>query len=156
MRRAADIMRKDTASVPPEMTVEELGRVFIEKGRTGLPVVDASGRLVGIVTENDLVSRNKRLHIPTVLRLFDAFIPLGGMGEVENEIKRMTAAVVADICTRDVVTVAEDTPVDEIATIMSERKVHHLPVLRDGELVGVINQHDFIKGLAGETKDSGT
>lgn len=147
--KASDIMRTDITPASPDMTVEELGRLFIEKNVSGLPVLDGNGNLMGIVTEHDLINRNKKLHIPTVLRIFDAFIPLEGFGAVEKEFRRMSAVVVSEILTTNVVTIAEDTPLDEIATIMSEKKVHHLPVLRDGKLVGVVEQHDVIKGIAG-------
>lgn len=149
MLKASDIMKKDVTAVPPEMSVEALGRLFIEQNSTGFPVVDAGGRLVGMVTENDLINRNKRLHIPTVLRIFDAFIPLEGMGAVEEEVRKMSAAVVSEICTKAPVTIAEDATLEEIATIMSERKVHHLPVMREGRVVGLVDQRAVIKGIAG-------
>ena len=141
-------MRTEVVTVPLEMTVEELGRLFIEKDLSGAPVVAPDGRLIGIVTENDLISRNKRLHIPTMLRLFDAFIPLEGFKSVEKEIKKMSSALVSDICTRDVITISEDAPIDEIATIMSEKKVHLLPVIKSGRLAGIVGKHELIKGIA--------
>ena len=148
MLKASDIMRTEVVTVPLEMTVEELGRLFIEKDLSGAPVVAPDGRLIGIVTENDLISRNKRLHIPTMLRLFDAFIPLEGFKSVEKEIKKMSSALVSDICTRDVITISEDAPIDEIATIMSEKKVHLLPVIKSGRLAGIVGKHELIKGIA--------
>jgi len=149
MLKAADIMTTEVVKVPYDMTVEELARVFVEKNVTGVPVVDPDGKLLGMVTENDLISRKKKLHIPTVMRLFDAFIPLEGSETMEKEIKKMSATQAGDICTRDLVTVKEDASLEEIATIMSEQGVHHLPVVRGEELVGVIDQHDVIKGIAG-------
>lgn len=141
-------MRTDVVTVPPDMTVEELGRLFIEKDLSGVPIVAPDGRLAGIVTENDLISRNKRLHIPTLLRLFDAFIPLEGFKSVEEEIKKMSSVLVSDICVKDVITITEDTPIDEIATIMSEKRVHLLPVIKSGKLVGIVGKHELIKGIA--------
>jgi len=149
MLRARDIMTRDVITVSPGTTVEELGRLFIEKGISGAPVTDAEGRLLGIITENDLISQNRRLHIPTILRLFDAFIPLGS-SRLEVEIRKMTASTVGDICVRKVVTVDEDTPIEDIATIMTEKKIHLLPVLREGRLVGIIGKKDLIRGIAGE------
>jgi CBS domain-containing protein len=154
MLRAADIMKKDVISVTPDTSVEELGRLFIENDISGVPVVDPSGKPVGMVTENDLISQNKRLHIPTVLRLFDAFIPLEGFSSVEKEIRKMSATVVDDICTKDITTIVEDTPLDEIATIMIERNMHHLPVVREGKVVGIVGKHEVIRGVAGETSHS--
>jgi CBS domain-containing protein len=155
MLKAEDIMRKDIPAVQPETTVEELGRLFIEERSTGLPVVDKNGQLLGIVTEHDLISQNRQFHIPTVLRLFDAFIPLEGSKVVESEIKKMSATVVSDLCTRELITVREDATLDEIATIMTEKKVHHIPVLKGDKLVGMIEQHDVIKGIAVEGSDKG-
>jgi CBS domain-containing protein len=151
MLRASDIMQKDPMTVSPETTVEELGRLFIDRNISGLAVVDASGGLVGVVTENDLISRNKQIHIPTLLRLFDAFIPLEGFSAFETEIKRISAKVAGDICTKDTVTVIPETGLDEIATIMTEKKMHHLPVMDGGRLVGIINQHDVLRGISLES-----
>jgi len=150
MLKASDIMQKDPMTVTPETTVEELGRIFIDRNITGLPVVETSGALVGIVTENDLISRNKQIHIPTLLRLFDAFIPLEGFNAFETEIKRISAKVVGDICTRETVNVSPDTSLEEIATIMTEKRMHHLPVMDEDRLVGMINQHDVLKGISVE------
>ncbi len=148
MLKAKDIMTRDVITVRPETTVEDLARVFIEHRISGVPVVDKDGRLYGIVTENDLISQNKRFHIPTIIRLFDAYIVLGGSDKMEKEIRKMAAYSVGDICTREVVSVSEDTPMDEIATIMSEKWIHLLPVLSEDRLVGIIGKADIVKALA--------
>ncbi len=149
MLKAKDIMTKDVVTVQPGTTVEDLGRLFIEKDLSGAPVVDAQGGLIGIVTENDLISKNTRLHIPTILRLFDAFIPLG-TSKLETEIKKMTAATVGEVCTKKVITIGEDTTIDEIATIMDEKKIHLLPVVKGEKVVGIVGKKDLIRGIAGE------
>jgi CBS domain-containing protein len=154
MLTAAEIMDREITSVMPETSLEELGRLFIEKDISGMPVIDSAGKLIGIVTENDLISRNKRLHLPTVLRIFDAFIPLEGFNSMEEEIRKMTATIVSDICTREAATITEDTSLEDIATIMVERNMHHLPVLREGKVVGMVDNHAVIKGIAGEDKDA--
>lgn len=148
MFKAKDIMKTDVITVTGDMTVEALGRLFIEKGISGAPVVDSEGRLRGIVTDNDLISRNKRLHIPTVLRLFDAFIPLEPTGIIEMELKRFSATLVSDICTKDVVTINEDTALDDIATIMTEKRIHLLPVIREGKVIGVVGKNEVLKGIS--------
>lgn len=154
MLKASDIMQKDPQTIPPQTTVEELGRIFIERNISGLPVVDSSGALVGIATENDLISRNKQIHIPTLLRLFDAFIPLEGFKAFETEMKRISAKVVEDVCTRDIVKVNPETSLEEIATIMTDKRVHHLPVLDGDKLVGMINQHDVLKAISSSAAGS--
>ena len=153
MLKASDIMQKDPLTVSPDTTVEEIGRIFIDSNISGLAVVDSSGGIVGVVTENDLISRNKQIHIPTLLRLFDAFIPLEGFKAFETEIKRISAKIAGDICTKEPLTVTPETGLDEIATIMTEKKMHHLPVLEGGKLIGMINQHDVLRGISLEGAD---
>ncbi len=148
-KRARDIMKREVITVNPDTSVEELGRLFIEKDISGAPVVDDSGDLYGIVTENDLISKERRFHIPTIIRIFDAVIPLKSDAEVEKEIRKMAATTVRDICTRDVVTVDEETPLNDIATIMTEKKIHLLPVLKEGRLAGIIGKKDVIRAIAG-------
>jgi len=148
MITAKDIMTEKVITVRPETPIDEFARILIEYRISGAPVVDKDGNLVGIVTENDLINQNKRLHIPTVIRLFDAFIMLESPRKIKDEIKRITAATVWDICTKEVVTVSEDTSLQEIATIMSEKNIHLLPVMRDKSIVGIIGKADIIKAMA--------
>jgi CBS-domain-containing membrane protein len=149
MLKAKDIMTKDVITVKPTTSIEDLARLLMRHQINGTPVVDDNGNLKGVVTENDLISKNSRLHIPTIVRLFDAFIPLG-TSRLEVEIKKMAAYMVGDICTRDVITVDDETSVEEIATIMTEEKIHLLPVLKEGKLIGIIGKKDIIRGMAGE------
>lgn len=149
MLKAKDIMTKDIITVKPATTIEDLARILIKHQISGTPVVDEDGNLIGIVTENDLISKNKKLHIPTILRLFDAFIPLG-TSRLEEEIKRMAAFTVGEICTRNVVTCDEDMSIEDVATMMTEEKIHLLPVLKERRLVGIIGKKDLIKGISGQ------
>jgi len=148
MFKAKDVMTEDVITLSPSTTIQEAGRLFIEKEISGAPVIDNNGNLIGILTENDLISQNKRFHIPTILRIFDAIIPLETSSKVEKEIKRMTATIVSDLCTKNVITVNEDTPLTDVATIMSEKKVHLIPVLREDKVVGIIGKKDMIRGLS--------
>jgi CBS-domain-containing membrane protein len=150
MLKARDIMTRDVVTVQEDMTVDALGRLFIEKRISGAPVLDKDGRLVGIVTENDLVRKNTRLHIPTVLRLFDAVIPLGSSEKVEEEIRKMSASKVGEICARSVVTVSTDASIEDVSSIMSDKGMHLVPVLEGGKIVGIIGKIDIIKGMFGE------
>ncbi len=149
MLKARDIMTKEVITVNPEATVEELARLLMNNKISGVPVVDAENHIIGIVTENDLIRKNKRLHIPTVIRLFDAFF-LVGSGKMEEEIKKMAAIIVDDICTKKVVSITEETSLEEIATIMAEQHVHLLPVLRDKVVVGIVGKADVVRAMTYE------
>ncbi|MEK7308669.1 MAG: CBS domain-containing protein [Nitrospirota bacterium] len=146
MLKVKDIMTKDVITVTNETTVEELARLLIKNKISGAPVVDDSGNLTGIVTENDLISQNKRLHIPTVIRLFDSFI-LFGSGRMEDEIRKMAAVTVGGICTKKVISVTEESSLEEVATLMSEKNIHLLPVVRDRAVVGIIGKADVVNAM---------
>jgi CBS-domain-containing membrane protein len=148
MLTAKDIMTKDVITVGPDTSIEELSSLLVKHEISGVPVVDDSGGIYGIVTDNDLISRNKRLHIPTVVSFLDAAIYLESSKKFEQEVKRLTATRVGDICIRKVVTIGEDTTVVDIATIMSEKKLHLLPVVTSGKVVGIVGKRDMLKAVA--------
>ena len=147
MRTARDIMTTKVISVTPDTTVEELARLLIKHHFKGVPVVDDAGKLVGVVTENDLITKEKRLHIPTVVRILDAFIYLESQKKFEEDLHRMVASKVGDICSRDVVTVTEDTSVTEMATLMSDKGVQILPVVKEGKMVGIVGKEDILRAV---------
>ncbi|HBH61393.1 MAG TPA: hypothetical protein DDX85_06595 [Nitrospiraceae bacterium] len=149
MLTAKDIMTKDVITVRPEATVEELARLLMEHKISGVPVVNEKNTIVGIVTENDLIRKNKRLHIPTVIRLFDAYIMLGS-GKAEEEIKKMAATTVDEICTKKVVSIKEATSLEDIATIMAEQHIHLLPVLSGSTVVGIVGKADMVRAMTYE------
>lgn len=149
MKTASDVMTREVFTVKVSTSLEELGRAFSEKRVSGFPVVDDDGNLVGVVTESDLIHQNQRLHIPTVVAIFDAVIVLGGSKRLEEEIGRLTATTVQEIMTPNPLTVEESASVAEIAALMAERSVHTIPVLgTDGKLVGVLGKVDVIRGMA--------
>lgn len=146
--KAKDIMTRDVVTVTKEMTIEELARLFARHAISGAPVVDENGGLVGIVTENDLIKMEQRLHIPTVVTILDAVIYLGSSKKFEEDIKRMAATKVEDIYKKDVVKIGENATLQEIATIMSEKDIHHLPVIKKGKIVGIIGKKDIVRAIA--------
>ena len=150
MLTAKDIMTKDVVTVTPDTSLEELAGLLVKNQISGAPVVDAKGALYGIVTENDLIEQNRRLHIPTVVSFLDAAIYLESSKKFAEDVRRVTATKVGDICTRKALTVAEDTSLTDIATIMSEKKVHLLPVVRSGKVVGIVGKRDVVRAVAGQ------
>ena len=148
MISAKDIMTKEVISVSPDLVVEKLAETFWENRISGAPVVDDNGTVIAIVTENDLIDQNKKVHIPTMIAILDSVIMLEKADKIEKEIRKMTGTTVKDICSDTLITVEPETPLDEVATIMAEKQVHTLPVLTDGKLVGVVGKSDIIKTMA--------
>jgi len=144
---ARDIMTTKIITVTPETAVSELAQILATANIGGAPVVDEEGRLLGVVTESDLIDQTKKVHIPTVVAILDSLIFLERPDKMEKDIRKIAGTVVGDIYSKNPVTVSEETPLDEIATIMAKKHVHTLPVMRGGQLVGVIGKGDIIRTL---------
>jgi len=142
-----DIMTRDVIAIPPEMDIAHAASLLLEKGINGVPVVDGTEKLVGILCQSDLVAQQKKFPIPTVFTLLDGFIPLTSMKHLEKEVQKITAVTVADAMTPDPVTVGPDASIEEVGTIMVEKSYHTLPVLDNGELVGIVGQEDILRTL---------
>lgn len=147
MLTVKDVMTTEVVSVSRETTVTQLAKIFAERHISSLPVVDAAGGLVGIVTETDLVEQDKSLHIPTVISLFDWVICLESDKKFEKELKKMTGQTVADIYSDAVITVAPDDSVATVADIMSSKRINALPVVSDGKVVGIVARIDLIRAM---------
>ncbi len=147
MQKARDIMTNTVITVSPETTVTELATIFATKNIGGTPVLGPSGKLLGVVTESDLIDQNKKIHIPTVVNILDSVIYLEKPDRMEKEMLKFVGSTVGDIYSKEPLFVEEETPLDEIATIMSEKNAHTLPVMKEGKLVGVIGKKDIIKTL---------
>jgi len=148
MLTAVEIMTKEVITVGLETGVEDLARLLWEKKIGGAPVVDADGQVLGVVTENDLIDQNKKVHIPTVLSILDSMIFLENPNKLDQEIKKMTGTKVADIYSPHPITVTESATLEELASIMADRRIHTLPVTREGKLVGIIGKSDLIRAIS--------
>jgi CBS-domain-containing membrane protein len=148
MQTAKEIMSKEVITVGMKTSVSELADILWKNRISGVPVLDENGNVVSVVTESDLIDQTKKIHIPTMISILDSVIFLESSKKTEKEIKKMAGNTVEDICSMELVSVSEDTGLDEIATIMAEKSVHTLPVIQDGKLVGVIGKSDIIRSMA--------
>jgi CBS domain-containing protein len=146
--RAMDIMTTDVITVDPDMTVQDLAKLLAERGISGAPVVDASERLVGIVSEGDLLHRAE---IGTARRhrerrrswWLDDFA-----SDLARDYIRSHGRTVKDIMTRDVVTVTEDIDLGEVAALLEAKRIKRVPVTRDGKVIGIITRANLVRALA--------
>ncbi len=148
MPKARDIMASDPITVTETTGVQEVAEILLNSHHHGVPVVDAENRLVGIVTDADLVDRTKRVHLPTVITILDTLIPIAGFKQYSEDLRKATATTAGDLCTREVDYVYPDAEMDTIATLLSEHHIHLVPVLdEDNKLLGVITNTDIIRAL---------
>ncbi len=148
MLLAQDIMTKDVITVHPQTPVRELATLLLNHKISGVPVVDEAGKVLGVVTESDLIFQNKKVHLPTAVAILDAFLFLERPEKLEQEMKKIAGSMAGDICSAELISVTPETPLDELATLMAEKKMHTLPVLDGGRLAGVIGKSDIIRTIA--------
>ncbi len=147
MLKAKDIMTKDLITLSPDTEISKAAAMLLERRINGAPVVDADGRLRGILCQSDLIAQQKRFPVPSVFTLLDSFIPLSSQKTLEREMKKIVAAKVADAMTENPVSVGLETSLEEIATLMVERKFHTLPVVDGGRVVGIIGKEDVLRTI---------
>lgn len=147
MLTAQDIMTKEIRSVTLGTSIEDLARLFEETQYNALPVVDSDGKLVGTISQNDLVERDKPLHIPTVISIFDWVLYVESEKKFTEEVMRMAARTVDEIYSPVNATCTPETPVDQVAAMMSDKKAHLIPVLDGDNLVGVVARLDIIRSM---------
>jgi len=147
MLNASDIMTTDVITVKKNTSLKDLAKILYKNHINGVPVVDDDGPLLGIICESDLIRKDKKLHIPTVVAIFDAVVYLESPKSIEKEFKRISATTVEDLYAKNAITVDEKTPVDEIATIMTQKKIYTIPVMDGDLLVGIIGKADLLRTL---------
>ena len=141
-------MTKDVITVRPETLIRELAEIFIKHCISGVPVVDDDGKVIGIATESDLIFHSKRPKVPPFLTILDSFIFLDSPEKMERELRKIAAALVSDVYTTPPLTITPETPLDEIASMMTDKQVHTLPVLDgEGKMIGIVGKKDIIRTI---------
>jgi CBS-domain-containing membrane protein len=115
-----------------------------------MPVLDKEDWVVGVITQSDLVARARDLELPPVISLFDLRLVLETPGHFKKRLEKMLGTTVAEVMTAKPLTVYPETPVNQIADLMAKKKVHTIPVMEGGKLIGVIGKIDLIRAQARE------
>lgn len=148
MLNASDIMTTKVITVKKNTSLKVLAGILYKNNINGVPVVDDDGLLIGIICESDLIRKDQKLHIPTVVAIFDVVFYLERPKKFVEEIQRINATTVEDLYTKEIITVDEKTPIDEIATLMTKKKIYTIPVVDGDRLVGIIGKADLIRTIA--------
>ncbi len=148
MLRARDIMTEDVITVQPGTNVEDVAQILSEHKISGAPVIDNDNRLLGIVSEKDLIFKDKKLHFPDYINVLGGIIYLESYKSFEEDFKKFVAVKVEDLMTTDVITVTSGTSLPEIATLMVEEDVNRLPVLEGDNLIGIVTRANLVEDLA--------
>ena len=144
--RAHQIMTRSVISVTPDASILEAANVMLRWHVSGLPVVDAAGKLVGIVSEGDFLRRGE---IGTQRKRGRWLKFWLGAGQAATDFVHENGRKVSEVMTRDPFTIAEDTPLGEIVTSMETNGVKRLPVMRGEKLVGIVSRANLLQAVAG-------
>ena len=147
MLKVKDIMSTDLLTITPDTEVTQAAKLLVERHINGIPVVDADGKLQGILCQSDLIVQQKSFPLPSFFTLLDGIIPLKSREAMEAEIQKIAAVTVAEAMTPDPVSVGPEDSVQTVANLMVEKKYHTLPVVEDGKLVGVVGKADVLRTL---------
>lgn len=147
MMKVSEVMSQNVVSITVEATVEDAAKLLLEKNISGLPVVDKDGKLVGIITHKDLLYKNMEPDTPAMLEILGGFVYLGGVDRYNGELKKLVGTKVKDIMTTDVITASVDDSVQSVARLMVRNEVNRIPIVKDGQLVGIVSRADVVKSL---------
>jgi CBS domain-containing protein len=148
--RAHQIMTHSVATVAPDATILEAANIMLQRHVSGLPVVDAAGKLVGVVSEGDFIRRSE---IGTQRKRGRWLKFLLGTSAAATDYVRENGRKVSEVITSDPITIAEDTSLEEIVKTMETNHVKRLPVIKDGKLVGIVSRANLLQAVAGLARD---
>jgi len=152
--KVRDIMTTEVVVAHPDTSVNLVARLMSGRGISGVPVVE-DGRVVGIVTELDLIQRNTRLEPPAFFQLLDARIPLETPGHYRERLRHMLGTQARDVMTEEVVTTGPDDDLEALAELMVKRRFNPVPVVEGGRLVGIVSRSDIVAVMAREIERAG-
>ena len=147
MLKAKDIMTKDLITVSPETEVAQAAKLLLKNRINGVPVTDEAGKLVGILCQSDLIAQQKKLPVPSFFTLLNGLIPLISKKQIEKQVRKIVAITVAQAMTPNPVTVQPDMNIEEVAALMVDHNFHTIPVVDEGELVGIVGKEDMLRTL---------
>ena len=146
-----EVMTTDVLTFRPTDTVEAAARALAERRLGGAPVVDEHGVVVGLLEDDDLIVQDTRLHFPTVISVFGAYLELpSSVRHFESDLRKAVGATVADVMDPEAPTCREDDTLESVATVLHDRNISRMPVVDDdGRLVGIVSRGDLVRAIVG-------
>jgi CBS domain-containing protein len=148
--KAHDVMTWGTITVEPDASVTRAVRLMLQNKISGLPVVDANGQLVGMVTEGDFLRRGELGTTRQRPRWLEFLL---GPGKLATEYVQTSGQKVAQVMTPEPKTITPETPLDEVVRLMERHRIKRLPVVQDGKLVGIVSRANLLHALASVARE---
>ena len=147
-----DVMTTTVVTLHPEQAIAAAADEMAEHKFGAMPVVDDTGKLVGVLTDEDFIVSEARVHVPTIINFLGATIPLpSSMHHLEGELHKVAGSTVGEVMDEDPATIAPDATLEDLATVMHERDVSHVSVVEGKKLVGIVARGDLVRFIARTT-----
>ena len=144
-------MTTDVIVAKEEDSIADVAKLLIEERIGGLPVINSENKVVGIISETDIIKKEKYIEPPMFVNLLEGIIFLDDIRKMENDIKKVAAYKVEDLMSKDIIMVNENDSFDYVANIMIKKSINRVPVVDDdSKLKGIICRYDIIKALYNE------
>ncbi|MCO1603290.1 CBS domain-containing protein [Desulfosporosinus nitroreducens] len=145
--KVMDVMQTNVITIQMDLEIKEIAKILYDNKISGAPVVDSAGNLVGIVSEGDLLHKEKNPQIPGVFGILGALIYYRGVKQYESDLKKLIAVQASEIMTPNVVKISKEASIEEAASLMVSKKIKRLPVVENGKIIGIVTRMDIIKTL---------
>ncbi|MDQ3344273.1 MAG: CBS domain-containing protein [Actinomycetota bacterium] len=144
-----EVMTTPVTTLTADTTIEEAASLLVEADIGGAPVVDGSGRLIGLLDDSDLVLSEARLHAPTTIEILGAYIPLPGeRRRFQDELRQALGRTVGEVMEDDPPSVRPDATVEDVATLLHDRAVSRVAVVdAERQVVGIVSRGDLVRAL---------
>jgi len=144
-----EVMTTPVTTLTADTTIEEAASLLVEADIGGAPVVDGSGRLIGLLDDSDLVLSEARLHAPTTIEILGAYIPLPGeRRRFQDELRQALGKTVGEVMEDDPPSVQPDATVEDVATLLHDRAVSRVAVVdAERQVVGIVSRGDLVRAL---------
>lgn len=148
-KTVADVMSRNPVVVQRETSLTEAIKILAERRISGLPVVDDKGKLIGIISETDLMWQETGVTPPAYIMFLDSVIYLQNPARYERDLHKALGQTVGEVMSKDPITIAPDKSLRDAAKLMHDKNVHRLPILdSEGQVIGILTRGDIIRAMA--------
>ncbi|MBW4477500.1 MAG: CBS domain-containing protein [Tolypothrix brevis GSE-NOS-MK-07-07A] len=148
-KTVADVMSHDPIVVRSETSLNEAIKILAERRISGLPVVDDKGKLVGIISETDLMWQETGVTPPAYIMFLDSVIYLQNPATYERDLHKALGQTVGEVMSKDPITISPEKTLTQAARVMHDKSVHRLPVLDEsGQVIGILTRGDIVRAMA--------
>jgi CBS domain-containing protein len=144
-RRVRDVMTTHVVQVHPDANVSDIARLMSEYDISGVPVVNDTGEVLGVVTELDMIIRNTRFKMPAFIAFLDAIIYLETPGQYRERVEHVLGATAREIMSEPAITIGPEASIEDLSELMVDRRMNPVPVVENGRLVGIVSRSDIIR-----------